>query len=74
MLQHVTYYYNKLLIFIGTVPALEYEQGKGLFDSNIINVYLDEKYPDVSLQPTDPLRRAQDKMLVEQLAGVRYSF
>lgn len=53
---------------------MEYEQGKGIFDSNIINVYLDEKYPDVSLQPTDPLRRAQDKMLVEQLAGVRYSF
>lgn len=55
----------------GTVPALEYEQGKGIFDSNIINVYLDEKYPEGPLQPTEPLRRAQDKMLLENFAGVR---
>lgn len=52
------------------MPALEYEQGKGIFDSNIINVYLDEKYPEVPLQSTDPLRRAQDKMLVENFAAV----
>ncbi|CAH0729869.1 unnamed protein product, partial [Brenthis ino] len=54
----------------GTVPALEYDQGKGTFDSNIIHVYLYEKYPEIPLQSTDPLRRAQDKMLVEQFAGV----
>lgn len=34
-------------------------------------MYLDEKYPEVPLQATDPLRRAQDKMLVENFAGVR---
>ncbi|KPJ07248.1 Glutathione S-transferase omega-1 [Papilio machaon] len=58
----------------GTVPALEYEQGKGIFDSNIINYYLDEKYPEVPLQPTDPLRKAQDKMLVEQLTGAQSAY
>ncbi|XP_046968909.1 pyrimidodiazepine synthase-like [Vanessa cardui] len=58
----------------GTVPALEYEQGKAIFDSNIINVYLDEKYPEVSLQSSDPLRRAQDKMLVEQFAGAQSAY
>ncbi|CAH0729871.1 unnamed protein product, partial [Brenthis ino] len=58
----------------GTVPALEYEQGKGIFDSNIINVYLDEKYPEIPLQATDPLRRAQDKMLVEQFAGAQSAY
>lgn len=58
----------------GTVPALEYEQGKGIFDSNIINVYLDEKYPDVPLQATDPLRRAQDKMLVENFAAAQSAY
>lgn len=58
----------------GTVPALEYEQGKGIFDSNIINYYLDEKYPEISLQSTDPLKRAQDKMLVEQFAGAQSAY
>ncbi|CAB3238043.1 unnamed protein product [Arctia plantaginis] len=58
----------------GTVPALEYEQNKGIFDSNIINVYLDEKYPDVSLQAQDPLRRAQDKMIVEGFTGAQSAY
>ncbi|KAF9793964.1 hypothetical protein SFRURICE_015616 [Spodoptera frugiperda] len=58
----------------GTVPALEYEEGKGIFDSNIINVYLDEKYPDVPLQSTDPLRRAEDKIIVELFSGVQSAF
>lgn len=58
----------------GTVPALEYEEGKGIFDSTIINVYLDEKYPEVPLQSTDPLRQAQDKMLVENFAGAQSSY
>lgn len=58
---------------LGTVPALEYEQGKAIFDSNIINAYLDEKYPEIPLQSSDPLRRAQDKMLVEGFAAVSTS-
>nr|UQS35840.1 glutathione-S-transferase omega 2 [Plodia interpunctella] len=58
----------------GTVPALEYEEGKAIFDSNIINVYLDEKYPDISLQSADPLRRAQDKMLVENFASAQSAY
>lgn len=61
---------DPILLFPGTVPALEYESGKGIFDSNIINFYLDEKYPEVPLQSTDPLRRAQDKMIVENFAPV----
>ncbi|XP_034831653.1 pyrimidodiazepine synthase-like [Maniola hyperantus] len=58
----------------GTVPALEYEQGKGIFDSNIINVYLDEKYPEIPLQASNPLRRAQDKLLVEQFASAQSAY
>ncbi|KAJ2943719.1 hypothetical protein O0L34_g16832 [Tuta absoluta] len=58
----------------GAVPALEYEQGKSIFDSNIINVYLDEKYPEVPLQSTDPLRRAQDKMIVENFAAAQSAY
>lgn len=58
----------------GTVPALEYEPGKAIFDSNIINIYLDEKYPDIPLQATDPLRRAQDKMLVVNFSGAESAY
>ncbi|XP_049873974.1 pyrimidodiazepine synthase-like [Pectinophora gossypiella] len=58
----------------GTVPALEYEAGKGIFDSNIINFYLDEKYPEPPLQSADPLRRAQDKMLVENFSGAQAAY
>lgn len=58
----------------GTVPALEYEEGKAIFDSTIINVYLDEKYPEVPLQSSDPLRRAQDKMLVENFGGAQSAY
>lgn len=62
---------NLILLFIlGTVPALEYEEGKAIFDSSIINYYLDEKYPEVPLQSTDPLRRAEDKIIVELFAAV----
>lgn len=63
--------WNKCFLFKGTVPALEYEQGKAIFDSNIINFYLDEKYPEPALQSADPLRRAQDKIIVELFASVR---
>ncbi|XP_023946793.2 pyrimidodiazepine synthase [Bicyclus anynana] len=58
----------------GAVPALEYEEGKAIFDSNIINVYLDEKYPEVPLQASDPLRRAQDKCLVELFASAQSAY
>ncbi|GBP19006.1 Pyrimidodiazepine synthase [Eumeta japonica] len=58
----------------GTVPALEYEEGKALFDSNIINVFLDEKYPDAPLQASDPIRRAEDKMLVEKFASAQSAY
>ena len=68
-----TRYINKNFVIVGAVPALEYEEGKGIFDSAIINAYLDEKYPEVPVQSADPLRRAQDKMLVELFSGVSVS-
>ncbi|KOB75341.1 Glutathione S-transferase omega 1, partial [Operophtera brumata] len=58
----------------GTVPALEYEEGKAIFDSNIVNTYLDEEYPEVVLQSTSPLRRAEDKIIVENFAGAQSAY
>lgn len=52
------------------VPALELAGEPGntvLIESLIICDYLDEKYPEVApLYPKDPLKKAQEKILVER--------
>ncbi|XP_062127370.1 pyrimidodiazepine synthase-like [Drosophila sulfurigaster albostrigata] len=51
------------------VPALHLVGGNSkpsLIESLIIVEYLDEKYPQNPLLPKDPLKRAQDKILVER--------
>jgi len=48
----------------GKIPVL-IEDGKVLFESCIINEYLDEKYPDPPLQPKDPYMRARGRILVD---------
>ncbi|HLE63439.1 MAG TPA: glutathione S-transferase family protein [Pyrinomonadaceae bacterium] len=42
----------------GVVPTLKYE-GTFIFESSIINEFLDDKYPEPSLRPVDPLDRAR---------------
>lgn len=48
----------------GKIPVLD-EDGKILFESCIINEYLDEKYPNPPLQPKDPYLRARGRILVD---------
>jgi glutathione S-transferase len=48
----------------GKIPVLV-EDGKVLFESCIINEYLDEKYPNPTLQPRDPYLRARGRILVD---------
>ena len=48
----------------GKIPVL-LEDGKVLFESCIINEYLDEKYPNPPLQPKDPYLRARGRILVD---------
>ena len=48
----------------GKIPVLV-EDGKILFESCIINEYLDEKYPPPPLMPTDPYLRARGRVLVD---------
>lgn len=48
----------------GKIPVLV-EDGKVLFESCIINEYLDEKYPNPPLQPKDPYLRARGRILVD---------
>jgi glutathione S-transferase len=48
----------------GKIPVID-DDGKILFESCIINEYLDEKYPNPPLQPKDPFLRARGRILVD---------
>jgi glutathione S-transferase len=48
----------------GKVPVID-DDGKILFESCIINEYLDEKYPNPSLMPIDPYLRSRGRMLID---------
>ena len=47
---------------LGKVPYIEHD-GVVVFDSTVINEYLEDCYPDPNLLPHDPLARARVRML-----------
>ncbi len=49
----------------GKVPLLVVDHGEALFESAVINEYLDEVTPGRRLHPSDPLRRANNRMWIE---------
>lgn len=53
----------------GKIPVL-IEDGKVLFESCIINEYLDEKYPNPPLMPKDPYLRGRGRVLIDY--GLNY--
>ena len=48
----------------GKVPVID-DGGKVLFESCIINEYLDERYPNPPLMPKDPYLRGRGRVLVD---------
>ena len=59
----------------GQVPALEWIDEKSnetrfVPESLVVSDFLDEKYPQTRLQPTDPYQKAQHRVLVERFSGV----
>jgi glutathione S-transferase len=48
----------------GKVPVVD-DGGRILFESCIINEYLEEKYPNPSLMPKDPYLRGRGRVLVD---------
>ncbi|XP_068114491.1 glutathione S-transferase omega-1-like [Hyperolius riggenbachi] len=59
---------------LGLVPSIETSDGKIVFDSPIVCEYLDEAFPGVKLTPSDPYKKAQQKMLLEQFSGITAVF
>ncbi|NQU59208.1 MAG: glutathione S-transferase family protein [Rhodospirillales bacterium] len=48
----------------GKVPVLRHD-GRTIYESAVINEYLEEVFPDPALMPTDPARRAQARIWIE---------
>lgn len=61
----------------GKVPALqlpEHASEPVLTESIIIAEYLDEKYPQVKLFPSDPLKKAETKLWIESFTPIIVTF
>lgn len=61
----------------GKVPALNLVNEPNqpfLVESMVIAEYLDEKYPEVKLYPTDPLAKAETKLWIERFGPVGAAF
>jgi len=54
---------------LGKVPALELHDDV-LIESLVTCDYLDEKYPEPALYPTDPWKKAKDRIMVELFSKV----
>jgi glutathione S-transferase len=54
----------------GKIPVLV-EDGMVLFESCVINEYLDEKYPNPPLMPKDPYLRGRGRVLIDY--GLNYT-
>jgi len=51
---------------LGKVPSLILENGQFIFESQVINEFIEENLPaDKRIQPTDPVVRAQNKAWIE---------
>ena len=55
----------KALTPVGKVPLLVLEDGTSLFESTIINEFLEDRYPNPSLLPRDPAQRARARIFEE---------
>jgi len=70
---------------LGKVPILVLEDGTPVYESTIINEFLEERYPSPPLMPNDPADKARARMIEEiadaylgpslrKIFGARYRF
>jgi glutathione S-transferase len=50
---------------VGKVPVLVLEDGTAVYESTIINEYLEDRYPEHPLLPSSPAQRARARMVEE---------
>lgn len=55
---------------LSKVPCIELENEETLYESLIIADYLDDVYPEDKLYPSDFLKKAKDKLLIERFNAV----
>lgn len=48
----------------GTVPALQLDDGEILPESTVIGEYLEDRFPEPALRPTEPAARARMRLIV----------
>ena len=54
-------------------PVLELEDGRAIWESTVINEYLEEAYPTPAMLPKDPYERARVRMLEDSTDQYLYS-
>ncbi len=57
----------------GELPIL-LERDLTLYDSNIINEYIDERFPHPQLMPTDPVMRARSRLFIQTFERELFRF
>lgn len=61
----------------GKVPTLQLINENNhpfIFESLVICEYLDEKFPEIKLYPSDPLEKAQTKLWIERFGSISGAF
>ena len=53
----------------GIVPTLDHD-GRFVFESNFINEYLDDSFPEITLRPQDPYERARMRIWMDRIEHV----
>lgn len=51
----------------GLVPSIVYKNGPGLYESGVLNEFLEEVYPDHPLLPSDPTQRALARIWIDYI-------
>ncbi|KAL4234998.1 Glutathione S-transferase omega-1 [Mactra antiquata] len=62
-------WYLEKITPLGKVPAIQ-KDDLIVYDSSIVNDYIDATYPGEKLTPQDPLQLAKDRMFLEQMTQV----
>lgn len=58
----------------GQVPALEYPDGRTLYESAVVSQYVDDTFPGEKLTPSDPFIKAKHSILLTEFSKVTNAY